>query len=492
MKSMKRPFLYVLLSLTTLAFFACEDPEPEPPAPSNIALTASTTSYSVVRGNSVDISMTGTAEKGIMGLSVSVNGGGVEEISVNNGATSQDFTYAYELSGNAILNTNTDLVFTLTDADNQTKELTIVVTAGALLPNPPDSYVFMRDGNSTVSYSGQTDRLNMVAEIKANILLEGDKGNVVSEQMLLDAFENTNGDGNGFFSFSSTKQLKSKTFQVDLDDRLFENLFSGVAAASLAGSQGTLAADGQPGLITREDKGSTILVDENGREFTQLIEKGLMGAVFFNQIFNVYLTEARIGADVENFTVDEGKNYTAMEHHWDEAFGYFAPPLDFTSPWPDARKSELRFWSNYSNTVDNVNNGMLGTNKILMDAYTIGRTAIVNNDRDGIDAQRNLLYENLELVTAGTAVHYINLSLKFLNENKPGELFHVLSEVWTFVNAIKYSPNRKLDFAKIEEIKGTDLGADGNFWNVTAAGLNKAKTTLVTTYPKLDPVKDDL
>lgn len=42
------------------------------------------------------------------------------------------------------------------------------------------------------------------------------------------------------------------------------------------------------------------------------------------------------------------------------------------------------------------------------------------------------------------------------------------------------------------EIMETDFGANGNFWNVTADGLNKAKNTLVGIYTKLEPVKDEL
>ncbi len=37
-----------------------------------------------------------------------------------------------------------------------------------------------------------------------------------------------------------------------------------------------------------------------------------------------------------------------------------------------------------------------------------------------------------------------------------------------------------------------DLGEGGNFWNVTAEGLNKAKSTLVLTYTDLEPIQDDL
>jgi len=177
-----------------------------------------------------------------------------------------------------------------------------------------------------------------------------------------------------------------------------------------------------------------------------------------------------------------------MEHHWDEAFGYWNPPLDFTSNWPEELADADRFWSHYSNTVD----PHLGTNDQIMQAYLKGRAAIVNNDLEEKDVQRAMLYESLDLVTAAVAIHYINDTQEALNDGKRGEAFHVLSEAWAFTNALRYNPNRKLSLDKIEEIMEKDFGTDGNFWNVTSTGLNKAKATIVGAYAELVPVQDQL
>ena len=355
------------------------------------------------------------------------------------------------------------------------------------LIDAPDTYSFTRDGASTVSYSGQTERLDMLAAMK-DYLKQGDAGEVITEQALLDMFENAGGDGGGHFAFTSEKQLKGKAFAPDLDARLFEDIFADAAEASVAGSAGTVAEDGTAGLLTRENSGNTILVDARGREFTQLVEKGLMGSVFYNQIYNVYLTDDRIGPDVENDELVEGENYTPMEHHWDEAFGYWGAPVDFSSNWPEERADEDRFWAHYSNGADDE----LGTNDAIMDAYIMGRTAIVNDDDAVKNAQRDVLYEQHELVAAATAVHYINDTLGHLDEGNIGEAFHTLSEAWAFVNALRYSPRRAITLDQVDQIMNVDFGADGNFWNVTTAGLNAAKATLVGVYPDLAPVQDQL
>ncbi len=479
-----RVWLFLIAMVTFVACGDDNDDRPMVESENALSLTATTTNFERGRGTTVNVPVSVLADAGIKSVTVSVDGAAAETLSTTAGTTTENVSYDFTIPASSLFNTEYQLAFVVTDADDKTATSEVFVNTGALI-EIPSTYDFLRDGSTTVSYAGQNERLDMVALIKSEILAEGDKGNRVSEMALLNAFNNADGNGGGLFPFESSKQLADKTFQVDLDNRLFENLFAAAEVASVAGVK---AANGTAGLIIRESKGSTILVDENGREFTQLIEKGLMGAVMYNQIYNTYFTEARIGNDVENTALREGSNYTDMEHHWDEAFGYWNPPLDFSSNWPAERASEDRFWSHYSNTVD----PHLGTNSIIMDAFVAGRAAIVNNDLDTKDAQRAIISENLELVSAGTAVHYINDSLEALNEGDTGEAFHVMSEVWTFVNALKYNAARRISLDQIDEILGQDLGANGNFWNVTPEGLNKAKATLVSVYPELDPVQDNL
>ena len=64
-----------------------------------------------------------------------------------------------------------------------------------------------------------------------------------------------------------------------------------------------------------------------GYDYTQLVSKFTMGAVFYNQAVDNYLDE-KLGANVNpnNKAYKEGKAYTGKEHVWDEAFGYFGAP----------------------------------------------------------------------------------------------------------------------------------------------------------------------
>ena len=64
-----------------------------------------------------------------------------------------------------------------------------------------------------------------------------------------------------------------------------------------------------------------------GYDYTQLISKFTMGAVFYNQAVDNYLDE-KLGADVHSNgeAYKKGKAYTGKEHVWDEGFGYFGAP----------------------------------------------------------------------------------------------------------------------------------------------------------------------
>jgi len=321
----------------------------------------------------------------------------------------------------------------------------------------PDSYTFERNGSTTVNFSGQTARLDMLQEMKS-YLLQADGGNQIEASKLNDMFANENSAFSTDDLNNAGKQIKSKTFGPDLDTEYYENAFAAVATASIVGANGTQAAKGQAGLITRSN-GNTILVDERGMEFTQTIEKGLMGSLMFNQIFNVYLTDTRIGNDVENEATEEGANYTTMEHHWDEAFGYFGVPVDF----PDD-KNGIRFWGNYSNGRDD----LIGTNQAIMDAFIAGRTAIVNKQYTERDLQKEILYEQLELVAAATTMHYLNDALTAFNNGETGDAFHVLSEAWEFARALRLSPQKRITLDQIDTLLNEHLG--DNFWDTTAQG----------------------
>ena len=326
----------------------------------------------------------------------------------------------------------------------------------------PTTYAFTDDsGVSTVNYSGQTERLNQLREMV--VYMKTATSTSVTSQKLKDMFANTNGNGNGAFSFTSTKQLKDKCFAID--QPLFENFMDSIALVSQDFSQ--TASSGQAGkLITLDNK--TYLYSQNGIEYLQLIEKGLMGAVFMNQALNSYFSSTKM--NVDNTTNVVGTNYTTMEHHWDEAFGYFGVESNFPSVIP------TDFWGKYSNSV-NLN---IASNTSMMDNFLKGRAAISNNilaDRDASIVEIRTMWEK---ISAQQAINYLTDAANSFGSDQ-AKLLHVLSEAYAFTLCLRYAPleTRKLSNAELDAI----LAKFGtNFWNISLLKINEIKADLDAKY----------
>lgn len=350
----------------------------------------------------------------------------------------------------------------------------------------PDSYTFERDNVSTVNYQGQTDRLNMTTEIK-NYIASANSGTALSLEKLLNMYANSGSPFSSAELNASTKQLEDKTNPAEVN--FIKTVLNEAASVSNQVAQNrTTASAGVAGLIERGTSGNFILVNEKGWEFKEIFEKGVMGAVFYHQIFNVYLSESKTGNGVENTLLEEGKNYTAMEHHWDEAFGYWGVPTDFPNGNPVLDDTHRRFWATYTHG----RNELLQVNEPLMKAYITGRAAIVAKNYALRDAQKEIIIDLHELVAAATAIHYINSSMNSFSKGDTGSMLHTLSEAYGFVKALQYSPRKKISNQDINLILTQDMGENGDFWKVTMQGLTQAKTRLSNAYPELKSIQDVL
>ncbi len=321
----------------------------------------------------------------------------------------------------------------------------------------PSSYDF-----ENVSYTGQIQRLDMLEELTAYMKSAND-GAVLDAQVMLDMYANEN---NAFskaeLNEADTKELENKTVESDIS--IFQGFIREFAAAT-AEANGGEGSDGTPGVVTSNDGSKQYFFDADGFEHIQLIEKGLMGSCFYFQGVSIYLSSGKM--DVDNETIEDGKG-TAMQHHWDEAFGYLGVPTDFP-----ANTDGIRFWGKYANGRD----ALLGSNEAVINAFIEGRAAISNKDLDTRDAQIEIIRNEWEKVSAGTAVHYLNEAIAGFADDAIRN--HTLSEAWAFIHALKYNPNQKLSNTLIESILD-ELGT--NFYQITTDNINAAKATLVEAY----------
>jgi hypothetical protein len=329
----------------------------------------------------------------------------------------------------------------------------------------PTTYTF-----ENVSYSGQTERMAMLSEMDTYVKT-GNNGALLSAQKLKDMYANTNNPFTNASLNTSGKKLKDKTIATAVAD--FEGFFVAVAAASL--TAGTPALNGKAGILTTAE-GSKYLVDAIGVEHGQVIQKGLMGAVFYFQAVEGYLTDQKIGASVDNTTVTPGEG-TKMEHHWDEAFGYFGAPVDFP-----ANLTGLKFWANYSNKV----NGPIGSNKAMMDGFLKGRAAISAKDMKGKDEAAATVRSEWERLVAASAIHELNLARTHIADQ--AKKSHYLSEAIGFVMSLKYKTDRKVTNAKYDEVLAK-IGS--NLYTTTGADMAAAVDIISSAYG-MDAFKSQL
>lgn len=339
-------------------------------------------------------------------------------------------------------------------------------------PSTP-SYTVPAEYNFTnVNYSGQTTRLDMVAEIKTYLSTGNTQGTVLNAQKMKDMYANLNSAFTNSALNAPGKDIKSKVFLSD--QPLFETYMDNIAAASQSTVNGS---NGTAGVVTSStDANKKYLCDANGIEWGQVIEKGLMGSLMYYQTTAVYLDASKIGNTVDNTTVVAGQG-TNMEHHWDESFGYFGVPVNFPTT-----TTGVRFWGKYCND----RNALLSTNSTIMNAFLKGRAAISNKDYTTRDAQVVIIRNTWEKVIAATIISYVNSTKLKLTDD--GIRNHNLSEIKGFLMSLKCNPTKKVtntDIADIENLLGT------NFYNITSGNLDQIKDKLSTIY-ELDSVKNSL
>lgn len=311
----------------------------------------------------------------------------------------------------------------------------------------PTTYSF-----SNVNYAGQTTRLLMLDSV-SNYMKKGNSGVVLDAAMMKDMYSNTGNPFNNMALDTCGKQLKNKTYS--LDQTYFDTLFDSLAVASqstVAASNGIAGIDGER------------LFDRNGIEIAQVIKKQLMGAVFYYQAVETYL--ANLNAD-DNTTLNA--DGTVMEHHADEAFGYFGVPTDFPS-----NVTGIKYWGAYGDEV----NAVISSNIPLMNGFLKLRAAISNKDYTTRDAQVIIVREQWERVVAASAILELTEAKAAFGTDQV-EMRHVLSEGLGFIKSLKYNSNKKISDTQIT----TALSALGtNFYTISVSDIDNAINTINAVY----------
>ena len=345
--------------------------------------------------------------------------------------------------------------------------------------NPPESYSF-----DNVSFSGQTDRLNMLSEMISTID-QVTSGTAPDATTLLNMYANENSPFSNPALNASTKQLKSKTYSglgaIDANEiEAYINAFAQDAAMY----KDSTWSPGQPGIVTKADGSGSYFLNADGVEYSEIIEKTLMHAVFYYQACEVYTREGKIGDAVDNTIVTPGKG-TDMEHHWDEAFGYWGVPTDATAS--NFESADLKYFGKYAKKGEAVG---IPTFQNLLGSFIKGRYGISNMDYTMRDEAAAEVRQYWEMVSVTTGIHYLNGAIA--NVGDDAKFYHELSEAYTFIQGLAYNQDRLIstsDWAAMLEL--IEVNGEASFTGVSVADLNSIKDQLASIYG-LEAVKDQL
>jgi len=362
----------------------------------------------------------------------------------------------------------------------------------------PIEYDFARDGVSTVSFSGQTTRIDMAIE-----LIDAMKDPNISEATLLAMYANQTANGEDVNPYSdpslneSTKSIKSKV-AASKDFFSANTAESSIIKADLESwiraqvnevypNWNELASAGQAGQIA---DGSTVrYVSAKGIEYNQAVNKSLIGALMVDQIVNNYLSTSVLDAG-ENMTNNDNDNldgenpYTSMEHKWDEAYGYLFGKSSDTSD-PLTTLGEDSFLSKYLSRVDG-DSDFEGIAEEIFDAFKLGRAAIVAKDYQVRDEQAEIVRDHIATVIAVRAVYYLQAGKNALSSQDYGGAFHDLSEGFGFVYSLRFlrQANSSEPYFSKSIVDGfiDQLTAGNGFWDTDAPVLNQMSSTIAEQF----------
>lgn len=361
----------------------------------------------------------------------------------------------------------------------------VTPTSSPVAFDVPQNYTFVNaEGESTVSFGGQTTRLNQGAEILKDFF----DFNATEESILSKLNE-----GQGFTdaSLNDTKRIKNKIAEAvasSADQAEIRATFDGYIAEHVAvllsqyasEAEVPIASAGVVGKLESETT-STRFVNAKGLELDQAFNKGLIGAFTLDQIINDYLnlTEGEgVQEDNDAGIKAEGKPYTDIEHFWDEAYGYLygASDADVLGNPNSRHLDEVvdKFLYKYVQRV-NGDVDFEGIADDIFQAFKTGRAAIVAKNYEDSEAQADIIREKLSEIIGNRSVYYLKQGANKIRNSgvtaiNDGTAFHDWSEGYGFIFSLQFTYNTATGepyFTKDEvDTYIALLEANNGFWSL--------------------------
>ena len=335
----------------------------------------------------------------------------------------------------------------------------------------PATYVFQRSGESTVSYTGQSSRLNMSVELFDMLNDEN-----VASTALLQMFN----EGTGFADAAlngSGKKLGNKT--AAYGDASVQPKIAGFLteyAEDVSTNFNTNAEAGVAGSHTGAG-GRTVRINGKGMELNQVFAKSLIGALVMDQAAYGYLSATKIGDDVDNDASGLGAGeYTTMEHHWDEGLGYVYGQEEDIETAATPQGNGVLF-NKYLKKVSADGKEEPGLGATIYDAFKLGRAAIVAGDATVRDEQAEIVKTKMSRVILHKAAYYLRgaATAREAASVDYADFFHGLSEGYGFVLSLQFTYDASgVSYFSHAEVAAmlSALEAGNGFWDITSDELN--------------------
>ncbi len=418
----------------------------------------------------------------------------------------------------AVLLTVTSLFLSACGSDEE-DEVDALEEEAATITVPP-AYVFdsrFAAGESSVSYSGQVVRNLLLQDLKSltdSVGKDGGRSITVDDMLRL-------------YEYDDALNLKTRTTTGSLpaSESQYSALSTGKNLVGKISDEPVIGYNRTADDLVREwfatiaensqdpDKLGTPMAytSDDGVDMSQMVNKVLIGAVPYYQATGVYLggllerdnSEARNGTDP----------YTAMEHAWDEAFGYFGAARDYsryTDEQLAGKVDDFTFDSNSDGSIDFKSEYNFGLSRNagkrdkggsgvdftqeIFSAFLAGRTAITNQGSVAeISAYRQTAANGMEKVIAATVVHYINDTLSDMSKlGTADESISNLNKHWAemkgYTVALQYNPFRLITDGQLAELHGIMGKAPiydqpgSNAYNTQVNNYKRAKDVMQAAY----------
>ena len=355
------------------------------------------------------------------------------------------------------------------------------------------------------AYNGQRRRLAQLQEI-----VDSSRNEPIFWDLRA-ALENENRDQFISADAQGNSDIRTKIDELNFDngDTSVADRFAELADSLTMSSQANYtvtASNGVAGMITTGDRKRH--VSAKGLEYIQLLEKGLYGAVFYDQMVDDYLRPTQAGADNEKGNNESavGDEYSTIgtdrQHRFDEVFGYLGANPETYPNSSNTSNGDGQFIANYTFDFSDETEDAYGINlaEKLMGAFIFGRSVLKAGEGFGPsnETTNEAYYEaaraDIKLYTeagiAAAAFHYLNDAIADVTDE---DKLHHLSEALAFIYALSFNSEGKISATQVHDVlqelgwSSTDPSLGGvyevNLWEVTDEQLQAAKDLLAQSYP---------